>query len=123
MALSLPHPSFYPDLATCAIFPVFTFKEMRLRTQTELLGSAVVQYLDHIPKEDYEKHALEQRLKTCVTAQGPEFEKKCTAVDVFKVFEAYFKIDVLGLRRKQHMRRKITKSTVKWNRRQSSGAV
>ena len=75
MALSLPHPSFYPDLATCAIFPVSTFKETRLRTQTEYLGSAVVQYLDHIPKEDYKRHALEQRLKTCVTAQRPDSEK------------------------------------------------
>ena len=59
----------------CYFFSVSTFKETRLRTQTELLGSAVVQYLDHIPKEDYKKHALEQRLKTCVTAQRPDSEK------------------------------------------------
>ena len=81
MALSLPHPSFYPDLATCAIVFLFPHlkkcvSERRLNSRSAL-GSAVVQYLDYIPKEDYNyyffKHALEQwiqRLKKVCHCSG-----------------------------------------------------
>ena len=75
----LNHPPYSPDLSPCDFFLFLRLKKTlsgNKYTSRSSLGSAVYQYLQQIPKEDYLSafHKWVKRLQKCVSVQGEYFE-------------------------------------------------
>ena len=77
--VELPHPPYSPDLALCDFFLFPRLKKHLAGRKYQMrknLGSAILQYMNSIPRKDYE-NAFEnwtKRLKLCVSHGGEYFE-------------------------------------------------
>ena len=75
----LNHPPYSPDLSPCDLFLFPRLKKMlsgNKYTSRSSLGSAIYQYLQQIPKEDYLSAFRDwvKRLQKCVSVKGEYFE-------------------------------------------------
>ena len=75
----LNHPPYSPDLSPCDFFLFPRLKKMlsgNKYTSRSSLGSAIYQYLQQIPKEDYLSSFRDwvKRLQKCLSVKGEYFE-------------------------------------------------
>ena len=75
----LNHPPYSPDLSPCDFFLFTRLKSMlsgNKYTSRSSLGSAIYQFLQQIPKEDYLSAFRDwlKRLQKCVSVKGEYFE-------------------------------------------------